>query len=88
MWRVAAAALIVMPAFKADAEFVALLAAAERVTHTLMVPAMYKLCLIEPTFAGGRRCPPGAWAATAARRCRPQPSTTLSRSALPTPSCR
>ena len=28
------------------------LLAAERVTHTLMVPAMYKLCLLQPGFAG------------------------------------
>ena len=44
----AAAALIVMPAFKAT-EFLAL-AAAERMTHALMVPAMYNLCLIDPSF--------------------------------------
>ena len=43
MWRVAGC-VVVVPEFKADA-FVALLAA-ERVTHTLMVPAMYKLCLM------------------------------------------
>ncbi len=41
--------LIVMPAFKADA-FLAL-AAAERMTHTVMVPAMYNLCLLSPAFA-------------------------------------
>lgn len=40
-----AATLIIMPAFKAPA-FLAL-AAQERMTHTLMVPAMYNLCLIQ-----------------------------------------
>jgi O-succinylbenzoic acid--CoA ligase len=44
----AAATLIVMPAFKAG-PFLAL-AAAERMTHALMVPAMYNLCLIDPGF--------------------------------------
>jgi acyl-CoA synthetase (AMP-forming)/AMP-acid ligase II len=44
----AAAALIVMPAFKA-AEFLEL-AARERMTHSLMVPAMYNLCLLDPAF--------------------------------------
>lgn len=43
-----AAKLVIMPAFKA-ADFLAL-AARERMTHTLMVPAMYKLCLIQPDF--------------------------------------
>ena len=42
----AAAKLVIMPAFKA-AEFLPL-AARERMTHTLMVPAMYKLCLMQP----------------------------------------
>jgi O-succinylbenzoic acid--CoA ligase len=45
----AAATLIVMPAFKA-ADFLAL-AARERMTHSLMVPAMYNLCLLDPGFA-------------------------------------
>lgn len=44
----AAGTLIVMRAFKA-AEFVAL-AERERMTHTLLVPAMYNLCLLEPGF--------------------------------------
>ena len=44
----ASATLIVMPAFRAG-EFLAL-AAAERMTHALMVPAMYNLCLIDPGF--------------------------------------
>src|SRR5204862_7047487 len=48
----AAAALIVMPAFKAG-EFLEL-AARERMTHSLMVPAMYSLCLLEPTFDAAR----------------------------------
>jgi acyl-CoA synthetase (AMP-forming)/AMP-acid ligase II len=40
---------VMMPAFKARA-FLELMTA-ERVTHTLMVPAMYNLCLLEPDFA-------------------------------------
>ena len=47
----AAAALIVMPEFKA-AEFLEL-AARERMTHSLMVPAMYNLCLLDPAFERG-----------------------------------
>ena len=47
----AAAALIVMREFKA-AEFLAL-AARERMTHSLMVPAMYNLCLLDPAFERG-----------------------------------
>ena len=47
MLRVGGATVIV-PAFKAES-FIALLAA-ERITHTLMVPAMYQLCLLHPTF--------------------------------------
>jgi long-chain acyl-CoA synthetase len=42
-------AIVVIPEFKA-ADFIAVVAA-ERVTHTLMVPAMYKLCLMSPVFA-------------------------------------
>ncbi|KNZ32713.1 MAG: O-succinylbenzoic acid--CoA ligase [Methylibium sp. NZG] len=41
--------VVIVPAFKAP-DFVALLAR-ERVTHTLMVPAMYTLCLMSPEFA-------------------------------------
>ena len=48
MWAVGGT-VIVVPAFKA-ADFVPLLAR-ERVSHTLMVPAMYSLCLLEPGFA-------------------------------------
>jgi acyl-CoA synthetase (AMP-forming)/AMP-acid ligase II len=44
-----AGALIVMPAFRAQ-EFLAL-AAKERMTHSLIVPAMYNLCLLEPDFS-------------------------------------
>ncbi|MEO9100950.1 MAG: class I adenylate-forming enzyme family protein, partial [Burkholderiaceae bacterium] len=40
---------VIVPAFKAES-FIALLAA-ERVSHTLMVPAMYQLCLLHPSFA-------------------------------------
>ena len=42
-------AVVVVPAFKA-ADFIAL-AARERITHTLMVPAMYTLCLLAPELA-------------------------------------
>ncbi|MDT7835580.1 class I adenylate-forming enzyme family protein [Aquabacterium sp. OR-4] len=42
-------AIVVVPAFKAG-PFVALLQA-ERITHTLMVPAMYQLCLLHELFA-------------------------------------
>lgn len=47
---------LVMPAFKAD-DFIAL-AERERMSHTLMVPAMYKLCLMSPAMAGADL---GAW---------------------------
>jgi acyl-CoA synthetase (AMP-forming)/AMP-acid ligase II len=41
-------ALIIMPEFKA-AEYLKM-AARERVTYTVMVPAMYNLCLLQPDF--------------------------------------
>jgi O-succinylbenzoic acid--CoA ligase len=47
----AAAALIVMREFKAAAFLQ--LAARERMTHSLMVPAMYNLCLLDPAFGHG-----------------------------------
>lgn len=43
-----AGTLVIMPAFKA-ADFLTL-AARERVTYALMVPAMYNLCLLQPDF--------------------------------------
>ena len=43
-----AGTLVIMPEFKA-ADFL-VLAARERMTHTLMVPAMYNLCLLQPDF--------------------------------------
>lgn len=43
------AALLVLPVFKA--EHFLRLAAREGMTHTLMVPAMYKLLLLDPRFA-------------------------------------
>jgi acyl-CoA synthetase (AMP-forming)/AMP-acid ligase II len=46
----AAGTLIVMPAFKAG-DFLEL-AERERMTYTLLVPAMYNLCLLEPRFKG------------------------------------
>ncbi len=52
----AGAALILMPAFKA-ADFLDL-AEAERMTYTLMVPAMYSLCLLRPDFPQRRL---GTW---------------------------
>jgi len=48
MWR-AGGTIVVVPEFKAEG-FIALLQR-ERVTHTLMVPAMYNLCLRHPFFA-------------------------------------
>ena len=39
---------VIVPTFKAE-PFISLLQR-ERVTHTLMVPAMYNLCLLQPTF--------------------------------------
>jgi long-chain acyl-CoA synthetase len=42
-------AIVVVPVFKA-AEFVRLIEA-ERISHTLMVPAMYNLCLLSEEFA-------------------------------------
>ena len=41
-------ALVIVGSFKARA-FLAL-AAAQRITHTILVPAMYQLCLLEPDF--------------------------------------
>jgi acyl-CoA synthetase (AMP-forming)/AMP-acid ligase II len=43
-----AGALVIMPEFKA-AEYLKV-AARERVTYTVMVPAMYNLCLLQPDF--------------------------------------
>ncbi len=42
-------AIAVVPTFKAD-RFIQLMAS-ERITHTLMVPAMYTLCLLQAGFA-------------------------------------
>lgn len=47
MWQVGGA-VVVVPEFKAET-FVRLLAS-ERVSHTLMVPAMYQLCLLSEAF--------------------------------------
>ena len=47
MWHVGGTVVIV-PEFKAE-PFVQLLAS-ERITHTLLVPAMYRLCLVSETF--------------------------------------
>jgi acyl-CoA synthetase (AMP-forming)/AMP-acid ligase II len=41
--------LVVLPEFKVRAFLE--LAARERITHTVMVPAMYNLCLLQPDFA-------------------------------------
>ena len=43
-----AGTLVVLPEFKAP-QFLAV-AARERITHTVMVPAMYNLCLLQPDF--------------------------------------
>ena len=48
MWRVGGT-VVVVPEFKAEA-FIDLLAR-ERVTHTLMVPAMYRLCLMSDALS-------------------------------------
>jgi long-chain acyl-CoA synthetase len=45
----AGGATVALPAFKARAFLE--LAAAERITHTVLVPAMYNLCLLEPDVA-------------------------------------
>jgi O-succinylbenzoic acid--CoA ligase len=45
------ATLVVLPSFNA-AQFLAL-AARERMSHSLMVPAMYNLCLLDPAFEQG-----------------------------------
>jgi acyl-CoA synthetase (AMP-forming)/AMP-acid ligase II len=42
--------VVIVPAFKADS-FIGLMAA-ERISHTMMVTAMYKLCMLQPAFAG------------------------------------
>ena len=65
--------IVIVPAFKA-AEFVRLIEA-ERISHTLMVPAMYNLCLLQRRVRGTATCAPGASAAMAARRCRWRRST-------------
>jgi acyl-CoA synthetase (AMP-forming)/AMP-acid ligase II len=44
-----AGSLIILPEFKAAAFLK--VAASERITHTLMVPAMYNLCLLQADFA-------------------------------------
>ncbi|HVL59131.1 MAG TPA: class I adenylate-forming enzyme family protein [Burkholderiaceae bacterium] len=44
----AGGALVIVPAFRA-ADFLAL-AERQRITHTILVPAMYNLCLLEPDF--------------------------------------
>ena len=55
MWRVGGV-IVITPPFKAET-FIATLAA-EQVTHTLMVPAIYTLCLMHPSFATADL---GAW---------------------------
>ena len=42
--------VVVVPAFKADSMITLL--TAERISHAIMVPAMYNLCLMQPAFAG------------------------------------
>ena len=42
-------AIVIVPEFKA-APFITLMAA-ERISHTMLVPAMYSLCLLQPGFA-------------------------------------
>jgi long-chain acyl-CoA synthetase len=76
MWQ-SGGTTVMMPEFKAS-EFIAL-AERERVTHTVMVPAMYNLCLLQPGFEsadlsawlvggyGGAPMPESTIAALAAR---------------------
>ena len=66
-----AGALIIIAEFKA-AEYLKV-AARERVTHTVMVPAMYNLCLLQADF-DSYDLSAGGSAALAARRCRSRPS--------------
>ena len=67
-----AGALIIVAEFKA-AEYLKI-AARERVTQTVMVPAMYNLCLLQADF-DRHDLTPGGSEASAARRCRSPPSS-------------
>ena len=67
-----AGTLIIVAEFKA-ADYLKV-AARERVTQTVMVPAMYNLCLLQADFESATICRPGGSAALAARRCRSRPS--------------
>ena len=75
-----AGTLVILPAFKAP-EFLAI-AARERMTYTLMVPAMYNLCLLQPDF---ERYDLSAWR-IAGFGGAPMPEATIKRlaEALPT----
>ena len=72
----AGACLIVMEAFKTR-PFLDL-AEAEGMTYTLMVPAMYNLCLLQPDFPSAGSAPGGS-PPTAARRCRSRRSASSPR---------
>jgi acyl-CoA synthetase (AMP-forming)/AMP-acid ligase II len=72
-----AGTMVLMRQFKA-AECVRL-AARERITHAIMVPAMYNLCLLLPDF-GRTTSLHGASVRTAARRCRRRRSRASRRS--------
>ncbi len=61
-----------MAEFKA-AEYLKM-AARERVSYTVMVPAMYNLCLLRSRISTATTYRAGASAALAARRCRSPPS--------------
>ena len=71
-------ALVLMPEFKARAYLE--LASRERITHTILVPAMYSLCLLDPQFESydlsawrvggyGGAPMPGATIAALAQKC-------------------
>ena len=55
------------------------LAQEEQITHALLVPAMYGLCLLEPDL-GSFDLWPGGWVCTAAHRCRSRPFAASPRS--------
>ena len=74
-----AGCLVIMPAFDARA-FLAL-AAAERMTHTVLVPAMYNLCLLQADF---ERLDLSAWRVGGYGGA-PMPATTIARLAEAAP---
>jgi acyl-CoA synthetase (AMP-forming)/AMP-acid ligase II len=76
----AAGTTVIMPAFKA--KLFLQLAERERITYTLIVPAMYNLCLLDPNFAAYKL---GAWT-KAGFGGAPMPAATIERLATILPS--